>query len=339
MTTLRTRLSSQWPWAPVVLLVGLLVWLWLSRMAYPFDLEWMEGGMLAHAWQLVEGRPLYPEPNPDFVPYVYPPGYSATLAALGSVVGLSMGLGRAVSIVCSLLAAAALWVGVTRHGGSRLDGGLAAGVYLGCYVSSGAFYDLVRPDAMAVALFAWSVVAALERHRWAPMCSGLLLAAAFVCKHNLAAFGPAMALALALRSRRDAAIFALAAAGPALALTALWQWSSSGRYLQYLLEVPGSHPKYWVRAAFWMPRELGGALSFSAFGLGCWLVLRGSEGRAHTARWVVLSELIAPRIALKVMTSITPLKRPENTPPEMGNSRNVACSLLATPSTNSRRML
>lgn len=54
----------------------------LARRTHPFDLEWMEGGMLAHAWRIVHGLPLYPEPGPEWIPYVYPPGYAAVLAAL-----------------------------------------------------------------------------------------------------------------------------------------------------------------------------------------------------------------------------------------------------------------
>lgn len=297
---------------PCALLGLLLALVWVSRMAYPFDLEWMEGGMLAHAWQLQEGRPLYPSPNPHFVPYVYPPGYSALLAMLGSGVGLSMWLGRLVSILWTCAGAGALWIGVRRHGGAQLDGALAAGAYLACYVSSGAFFDLVRPDAMALALFAGSAVCALERHRWGPIAAGLLLAASFMCKHNFAAFGPAMALALATRSRRDAVVFAVCAAGPALACTALWQWSSSGMYLQYLLDVPSSHPRYWVRAAYWMPREVGSALTFVLFGLGCWVVLRGAEGRNREAAWVVVPSWAA--VALVGYTSTQPMSRGEVTP-------------------------
>ena len=41
-----------------VMAVVLLVWLiqdFTVRVAYPFDIEWMEGGMLVHAWRLRQG--------------------------------------------------------------------------------------------------------------------------------------------------------------------------------------------------------------------------------------------------------------------------------------------
>src|SRR5262245_21490265 len=66
------------------LLVPLLL-LWARRAAHPFDLEWMEGGMLAHAWRIQHGLPLYDAPAAEFVPYLYPPGYAAVLAALSTV--------------------------------------------------------------------------------------------------------------------------------------------------------------------------------------------------------------------------------------------------------------
>src|SRR5712691_1385298 len=69
------------------------------RLAYPYDLEWMEGGMLVHAWRLMHGETIYPAPSVDFIPYLYTPGYPALLAGLGKVFGLGYALGRAVSAV------------------------------------------------------------------------------------------------------------------------------------------------------------------------------------------------------------------------------------------------
>ena len=110
------------PVAAAVLLLLLLAAVWVARIPYPFDLEWMEGGMLAHAWRLDQGLPLYVAPNPDFVPYIYPPGYSAVLAVLGKVFGLSPALGRVVSLFGTLAAAAAVPFVVTRHTARPVSG-------------------------------------------------------------------------------------------------------------------------------------------------------------------------------------------------------------------------
>ncbi|MEQ1572124.1 MAG: hypothetical protein ABMA64_41230, partial [Myxococcota bacterium] len=82
----------------------------VGRWSYPFDLEWMEGGMLAHAWRVSHGLALYPSPGPEWIPFVYPPGYPALLAALSVVAPLDYPLGRAVSIAATLTAAAGVGV-------------------------------------------------------------------------------------------------------------------------------------------------------------------------------------------------------------------------------------
>ena len=60
----------------------------LSRMFYPFDLEWMEGGMLVHGLRIMEGKQLYVEPSSEFIPFIYPPLYSWLLGIGGWIFGL-----------------------------------------------------------------------------------------------------------------------------------------------------------------------------------------------------------------------------------------------------------
>ena len=129
----RERIFDSLPILIASYLVVQLATAWAGRFSYPYDLEWMEGGMLAHAWRAANGLTIYPEPGPEFIPFVYPPGYSYLLALLGQVVGLSHSLGRAVSIMGTLAAGAAISYAISRHYGERLIGALAGVVFLGCY--------------------------------------------------------------------------------------------------------------------------------------------------------------------------------------------------------------
>src|SRR5207245_9768312 len=38
----------------------------LARLSYPFELEWMEGGVLAGVQRLLHGQPLYAAPSLDY---------------------------------------------------------------------------------------------------------------------------------------------------------------------------------------------------------------------------------------------------------------------------------
>ena len=49
------------------------------RYNFPFEIEWMEGGMIAHSARLLEGQAIYTKPSMDFIPFFYTPGYPQLL--------------------------------------------------------------------------------------------------------------------------------------------------------------------------------------------------------------------------------------------------------------------
>lgn len=261
MTSRTIRFEEIGPFAAGALLLFVLLGVWAARLSYPYDLEWMEGGMLAHAWRLDQGLQIYVRPNLDFVPYVYPPGYSAVVALFGKVFGLSMPLGRLVSVVCILASAAIMGWSLRQDQAPRAIVWAIPIMFLGTYPMVGAFYDLVRPDSMAVALLGASLALSLDtERRWAPVASGLLLAAAFLTKQNTAVLGAPMLLALLQRDRRAGLWFAASSIGPALLSIGVLQWWSSGNFLVWMLEVPRSHVALWSRLGHEVPIEWGTAL-------------------------------------------------------------------------------
>ena len=72
---------------PALAVIPLLLLLWASfqaRVVYPFDVEWMEGGMLLHGHRVQTGEGLYVIPSSEFIPFIYPPLYSWLLGCLSS---------------------------------------------------------------------------------------------------------------------------------------------------------------------------------------------------------------------------------------------------------------
>lgn len=255
----------------VTLLVGTLA----TRVAYPYDLEWMEGGMLAHGWRVQRGLPLYPAPSPDWVPYIYPPGYAFLLAATGT----TYAAGRVISLLGTAMAAlSVVWI-VGRHGRGthRWHAGvMAAVVLIGTWDAGGTFLDLVRPDGLALGLLMASLALGFERHRSAQVVGGLLLAAAFLVKHHAAAWGLPIAIGLWARDGdlRAALRYGLAALLPATLAIAVLHATTGGHLLTYLLVVPASHEVRWSRAFPGIPWELGSALPFAVSVTGLWAVWR-----------------------------------------------------------------
>ena len=235
----------------------------LNRLFYPYDLEWMEGGMLLHGLRVMEGQPLYVEPSSEFIPFIYPPLYSWLLGWGSFVFGLDYSVGRGISLLSSLLATGAL-ISIGRIEKLSWPICISMGAFfVSTYENSGTFMDLVRTDSLVVALVGWSLVFLRKKILWA---SGILLCLAFLAKHNAAIFGIPMALWLWRTCNMKTALeFSAYSAIPALFMTAYLQYSSGGFFLQYLLEVPSVHPFVGSRFFWLAPYEMISALSLVIF--------------------------------------------------------------------------
>src|SRR5262245_40564630 len=71
-----------------LLYLAVYVTIALFRLGHPFELEWMEGGIVDHVRKVVEHRPLYAKPSLSFVSFFYPPFYYWVGAAVSSVLGI-----------------------------------------------------------------------------------------------------------------------------------------------------------------------------------------------------------------------------------------------------------
>src|SRR5262245_10548621 len=110
----RTLLAAglaAWVLADALLLANSVRVLRVSRaaIAYPFELDFGEGAVLAPTRALVAGLPIYP-PAGELPALIsnYPPVYYALAAALGGALGDDLAGGRALSLASALLAAVAL---------------------------------------------------------------------------------------------------------------------------------------------------------------------------------------------------------------------------------------
>jgi hypothetical protein len=225
-----------------------------GRIAWPFEIEWMEGGMLTHAVRLRLGQAIYTAPSADFVPFFYTPGYPALLAGL-SLLGLPLGfaLGRAVSALATL-ATLALVYSITAREAGRGWGLFAACLYAAFFRFCGAFYDVVRPDALALALsLASAAVAYRARTATVAATAGLLLAAAFLTKQTTAVFGPAIGVALLVRDRRQGLAFVATAAGAGALGAWILERATGGWFWFYIFEGHQGHAFLWknVLLEYW----------------------------------------------------------------------------------------
>jgi hypothetical protein len=226
--------------------LAILAVLFALRIGYSFDIEWLEGGALLHALRLREGLPLYGPPALAFIPFNYTPLQPWLIATLSRLLFVPVGypLGRAVSIAAFAATCAAIYLAVRRDGGERWEAWCALGVLAGGFAFTGGWFDLVRVDAVYLAL-AIGGFAVLRRRgeTWTGVALGAaLLALSFSAKQAASVFIAAGALALCFVRVRLVPLYLAISGGLVAVGCGLLQWSSGGWFRRWVFEVPGGHP-------------------------------------------------------------------------------------------------
>ena len=251
-------------------ILGLFLSTVFSRLGYPYDLEWMEGGVLLHGHRVLNGKELYPYPSETYIPFIYPPLYYWLLAGVSWFSELDYQAGRILSICGGLLSCAAIVRALRWEGISWWIALCGGGFFLSTYEDTGAFLDIVRADGILLALMSWSLVWVREGKI---RMGAIALALAFATKHNAAIMGFPIAYWLWKSTGwRSALSFGLWSAVPALVFLGTMQLGTDGRFLTYLLEVPAHHPFVLWRLTWLSSYEILSAhLLISLTGLGLYL--------------------------------------------------------------------
>jgi hypothetical protein len=238
--------------------VMVLVWALALRFHYPYDLEWMEGGMLTHALRIAHDEPLYGPPSVDFIPYLYTPLYPWLVAKLGGVHGIGYALGRAISLV-SLAGTMVLgYVYARRAGGSRAMALVVPGLTAAAFVPTGAWYDLARPDTLFMFLVTAGLLCGIwgRRRPAAIVVAALLLVAAFLTKQTASPFMIGLGLVLLVVSFRAALLYGVVLALVGLPILYFLNRASDGWFWIYTSKLHRMHDFYPLRAFVGSPLRL-----------------------------------------------------------------------------------
>ncbi|MBU1238902.1 glycosyltransferase family 39 protein, partial [Myxococcota bacterium] len=190
------------------------------RIAYPLDLEWMEGAILLHTQRVIDGKSLYTEPSVEHIAFAYTPLYMIVLGGLSAITGLSLKLGRLLSLFSLLGIFIIMGLSLFRSLNPRRKllpllltcslTAMAAGLFLGDFLFTGAWLDIVRNDTLYLFLVFLGLYLLVEN---GDTLSGSLFSGLF--------------LALAFWTKQTAVVFILAAG--------LYQLFSSPRMLPWLV--------------------------------------------------------------------------------------------------------
>lgn len=245
----------------------------LSRLSYPFPLEWLESNSLIEVHRMLAGHQIYPAPTISYVPDGYPPLYFVVSAGVAKVLGVSYVSLRLVSLASSLACFALLADLIRRETASAWAGIAAAGLLAATYSAAGNWFDIGRVDSLFLALSICALHAARQmRGARGAIGLGLLLAAAFLTKQTGLAEGVAVLGALTLGPRRRLALLAGVSYSAVLALsTAILGLASHGWYVYYVFVQMSEHKlNYSSLGWFWTGRLL------PALGIACGAAVLGA---------------------------------------------------------------
>jgi Dolichyl-phosphate-mannose-protein mannosyltransferase len=226
-----------------VVAIGAYLFIALSRLNYPFTVEWLEGNSLVEVHRILAGQPLYPAPTVGYVPDGYPPLYFAVSALAARVLGVSYLPLRLVSLLSSLACLAVLGRLVQRETGSLVAGTGAAGVFAATYFATDTWLDTGRVDSLFLALSIGGLYAARHmRGTGAAIAAGVLLAAAALTKQTGIVEGATVtAVLLAGPRRRLACVAALTEVTVLGISTLVLALTTGGWYVYYVFEQMGEH--------------------------------------------------------------------------------------------------
>jgi len=155
------------------------------RMYFPYEVEWIESGVLVSVLRIVHGQGIYVAPTADYVAYLYAPLYfylSAAIMKFAGAAGHGYAALRLLSTLSTLGTFAAIYALVRTETRRHLPAIAAAGLYAACYPVLGLFYDTGRVDALFVFLM---LLALLAQRRGYPVLAAVLWAIVFQTKQSV----------------------------------------------------------------------------------------------------------------------------------------------------------
>jgi hypothetical protein len=269
------------------LATAVLLYSFMRRVAYPYDLEWMEGGMLCHALRIANRQPLYAPPSLEFVPFLYTPLYPLLVAGLGKVFGIGYLLGRLISVLAFLTAMVLGYVFARREGGSRPAAFAALALPAAAWVPTAAWHDLARPDSLFLGLTTAALMVGWwkRKSQLGVAAAAALMVAAFFTKQTASPFMIALGVALLVANWRVVPVYVGTLAALGLPLLYWLNRSTDGWFWTYVFKLHQQHDFYAGRAFLGSPVRLILLLGPSLLLVPWALMRRRSPGLVYAA-WI-----------------------------------------------------
>ncbi len=222
----------------------------LSRIHYPFELEWMEGGSVDHVKRILEGKHLYVVPSLDFVPYIYTPFYFYVSAIFAKLFGLGFFPLRLVSFLSSLGSFYLILKIVRKETGQWHYGLISSGLFAATFRISGAWFDIARVDS----LFLFLSLCGFYFLRFKKTSLGFMMSAAFfflsfMTKQTALMICLPLVVSVFMDTKKKGILLALSLSVSIAGSTLILNKLSQGWYSYYVFVLPKLHP--WYPGPYW----------------------------------------------------------------------------------------
>jgi hypothetical protein len=215
----------------------LVIYLWMAyqRLRYPFELEWIEGGMVDQVQRLIHGQSMYVAPSIDYVPYLYPPLYFYLSAIASLVLGSGFFPLRLVSFIASLVSFTVIFLIVHAETRDKWVALLSTGLFAAAFRVTGAWLDIARVDSLFLAFWLLFIYFVRGKESWKySVFAGVFAALAYLTKQTaLVACFPVLAYLFWRNWKYALSVLGVAALIIGITTLVLNQ-ASSGWYTYYI---------------------------------------------------------------------------------------------------------
>lgn len=211
---------------------------------YPFNLEWLEGGIVDVVQRVLEGRGVYTYPTPEYVPFIYTPIYYYVSAFMGIFTGGGFLPARLVSVYAVWGIACLMYVWIRREGGSAIVAIIGVGLFLSTYEISARWFDLARVDSLFLFLtfFSMYVFMYMRKTTQHALYAAVLFACAFFTKQTaLTIFAPLLLVELLFLNRLHALKTCVFLGVILWVSIAIADYKTQGWFSYFVFDVPRGH--------------------------------------------------------------------------------------------------
>ncbi len=237
--------------------IGTYLYVALSRISFPFTIEWMESSTFIQVVQILQDKPIYSYPSFDFIPTIYTPLYYYIVAIFAKITQQIMFSMRFVSLLASIIIFVMIYKICRQRGISSESSFVAVGLFAASYGVVGYWFDIGRVDTLFLAFLLVSYFLTITQAKPDSvygMLAGLTLFLSFATKQPALVVTPFIVGYLVVEKRWLKALwlscsFLLAWAG----FVAFMNTTSDGWFWIYIFSIPAAHPILWETFFnFWM---------------------------------------------------------------------------------------